>query len=183
MGQESGDIWLFAYGSVMWRPGFDSVEQRPALLRGYHRAFCVTSLHYRGTPERPGLVLGLEPGGSCRGIAFRVAGRRAQEVLRVLDERENIYAAYQRRLVSVTARGGRLSAWAYLADRKSTQYAGRLSRESIVELLLQGEGLSGTGAEYLESTARHLDALGIPDKGLHELLEAVRERQLGRFQV
>lgn len=178
----SDEVWVFAYGSLMWRPCFAYLEKGPALLKGYHRAFCVYSLYYRGTPEAPGLVLGLERGGSCRGMAFRVAGSREREVLGTLDSRENIFNVYERRLLPVGLPGRRVMAYAYVADRRSPQYAGKLPPERVLELLLKGRGNAGTGADYLESTVRHLDALGIPDKGLHELLRAVegRRRRAGR---
>ena len=86
------DLWVFAYGSLIWDPGFPFEEARPALLRGYHRAFCLYSTRYRGTPERPGLVLGLDRGGACRGVAFRVPGRHAAEVLRYLDDQAARFA-------------------------------------------------------------------------------------------
>lgn len=171
----SGGVWVFAYGSVMWRPGFAYRERRAALLFGYHRAFCVSSLHYRGTPERPGLVLGLLPGGACKGLAFRVAAADAEAVLRYLDERENVYSVYERKRVAVRIGERQTLAHAYVADPSSPQYAGKLADEEIVRRLREGRGLNGTGLEYLENTVRHLEALGMPDKRLANLLTLAKK--------
>ncbi len=171
------DIWVFAYGSLMWRPGFDHLERRPALLRGYHRSFCVYSHHYRGTPDRPGLVLGLERGGSCRGVGFRVAAAHAVEVLGYLDAREIPHEVYRRRLVPVELQGrARVPAHAYVVRRDHVQYAGRLPIARAAELILQGVGRSGPAHEYLANTVEHLEAMGFRDPRLHELYVRVRAR-------
>ncbi|MEX2647734.1 MAG: gamma-glutamylcyclotransferase [Alphaproteobacteria bacterium] len=179
----AGDIWVFGYGSLMWRPGFEHVEQAAALLRGYHRSFCVYSHHYRGTPDRPGLVLGLERGGSCRGVAYRVARARADDVLRYLDAREIPHEVYRRRVVGIELHGRgparRAEAHAYVVRRDHVQYAGRLPIERCVELFLQGVGRGGPAHEYLANTVEHLEALGFRDPRLHDLHERVRAR-LGR---
>ena len=120
-----GDIWIFGYGSLMWNPGFEHLEAAPALLRGYHRDFCIYSHRHRGTPERPGLVLGLAPGGSCQGMAFRVAGTRAQAVLEYLHEREMGPYVYDARWVPVTAGGRRLRAHTYVADVRHANFGGK----------------------------------------------------------
>ncbi|MSP82073.1 MAG: gamma-glutamylcyclotransferase [Alphaproteobacteria bacterium] len=181
MAGEDGDLWVFGYGSLMWRPGFAHEEAVPALLRGYHRSFCVYSYHYRGTPDRPGLVLGLEPGGACRGVAFRVAANTADDVLAYLDAREIPHEVYRRRLVTVELhRPGesarRVKAHAYIVRRDRAHYAGRLPVERSVELFLQGEGLSGRAHDYLENTVTHLEAMGFRDPRLHDLLLRVRAR-------
>jgi len=172
--ERAGALWVFAYGSVMWHSGFAYLERRPALVYGYHRAFCVYSWLYRGTPEKPGLVLGLAPGGACRGLAFRVAEQQAAATLDYLDQRENIYRVYRRRLVPVRAGRERIEAHAYIADPRGPQYAGNLSDEEIVALLREGRGERGSGLEYLENTVRHLEELGIPDRRLHRLLARAR---------
>ena len=119
------DLWVFGYGSLMWRPGFAYVERRPALLRGWRRRLCVYSHVYRGTAERPGLVLGLDRGGACRGVAFRVEAALAEATVRYLRERELVTAVYLERVVPVTLDDGRrVSALTYLADRAHGQYAG-----------------------------------------------------------
>ncbi len=171
----SDDIWVFAYGSLMWEPGFEYLEVAPALLRGYHRAFCVYSHIYRGTSARPGLVLGLDRGGACRGMAFRVAAEKAGRVLAYLDKREKVTNVYERRIVPVATSAGRVMAHAYVADRGHDQYAGKLTLERAAALIAQGVGRSGANPEYLENTVRHLDELGITDGSLHRLLARVLE--------
>ncbi len=170
----SDDIWVFAYGSLMWDPGFEYLEAAPALLRGYHRAFCVYSHVYRGTSARPGLVLGLDRGGACKGMAFRVAAGKAAAVLVYLDKREKVTDVYHRRIVPVATSAGRVMAHAYVVDRGHDQYAGKLTPERAAALIAQGVGRSGANPEYLENTVRHLDELGITDGPLHKLQAMVR---------
>lgn len=172
------DFWVFGYGSLMWRPGFPYLECRSALLRGWHRAFCVYSQHYRGTREKPGLVLGLDRGGACRGRAFLVAAEDGLSVADYLHGREMISGVYEPRWVQVETAEGRLRAAAYLADRGHEQYAGKLDEERVVRLILQGHGIAGSNLEYIENTVRHLDELGIADGALHRLLRVV-ERKAG----
>ena len=121
-----GSIWVFGYGSLMWRPDFAYVEAAPALLHGYHRAFCIYSVHYRGTRARPGLILGLDRGGSCRGRAFRVAAPDAAGVIDYLDSRELVTNVYIRRNLPIMVGGARIRALAYVADPTHAQYAGTL---------------------------------------------------------
>jgi cation transport protein ChaC len=165
------DIWVFANGSLMWTPGFEYLEMRPALLRGYHRSFCIYSHYAWGTRERPGLVLGLLPGGSCRGRALRVAADRREAVLAYLDDRES--AAYRRKLLSVAMPGGAAAAHTYVANREHEQYAGRLPLERAASLIRHGVGHRGSSRAYLQNTVRHLDESGIRDGALHTLLAAV----------
>jgi cation transport protein ChaC len=170
------NFWVFGYGSLMWRPGFPYLECRPALLRGWHRAFCVYSRHYRGTREKPGLVLGLDRGGACRGRAFLVAADDGAGVCDYLHEREMISGVYEPRWVEVDTPEGRLRAAAYIADRGHEQYAGKLPEAELVRLILQGVGKAGTNIEYIENTVRHLDELGIAESALHRLLRAVEKK-------
>ena len=171
-------IWVFAYGSLMWDPGFAHLEVAPALLIGYHRSFCIYSIVYRGTPERPGLVLGLDHGGSCRGRAYRVAAAAAGEVLDYLHEREMVSYVYRRKLLPVRLQGRTVRAYTYVVDRSGSgrQYAGKLSLERAAEIILQGAGSTGSNRAYLQNTVHHLDALGITDGHLHRLLEVVEGR-------
>lgn len=173
-----GDFWVFGYGSLMWRPGFPYLECRAALLRGWHRAFCVYSQHYRGTKEKPGLVLGLDRGGACRGRAFLVAAEDGPAVAEYLHGREMISGVYEPRWVAVETPEGRLRAATYLADRGHEQYAGKLDEATLVRFILQGHGEAGSNLEYVENTVRHLDELGIADGALHRLLRVV-EKQAG----
>jgi cation transport protein ChaC len=161
--------WVFAYGSLMWRPGFEHEAAVPARLQGYHRALCVYSVVHRGTPERPGLVLGLDRGGSCRGFAFRVAPGRAAEVLDYLDRRELVTAVYERRRLPVSLGAQRVPAWCYVVRRDHPQYAGVLPIERLVELVEDGQGQSGHCRDYVLSTVAQLEAMGIMDGPLHEL--------------
>ena len=172
-------FWVFGYGSLMWRPDFPFREAAPALLRGYHRAFCIWSFHYRGSEDRPGLVLGLDRGGACRGRAFRVAKADAAAVCAYLHEREMITGVYEPRLLPVEVGKRRVLAAAYLADRRHAQYAGKLSPERILRHILAGVGKSGSNYDYLESTVAHLDELGIADGPLHRLLEMAHRRRAG----
>lgn len=165
------DIWVFAYGSLMWDPGFDVVEARPGLLRGYHRAFCIRSFGYRGTRARPGLVLGLDRGGSCRGMVFRVAAAKAAAVMDYLYAREMTERVYHHRQVRVLTPDGPVTAHAFIVDRAHPQYAGRLDEETAARQIAFSAGKRGPNLAYLANTVRHLEALGIADGPLHRLLD------------
>jgi glutathione-specific gamma-glutamylcyclotransferase len=168
------DFWVFAYGSLMWNPGFPHLEVRPARLLGYHRAFCVYSNRYRGTPERPGLVLGLDRGGSCLGRVYKVSAADGPEVGRTLDEREMRGGVYDPRWVEVRfTDGSRAQAYAYVVDRAHPHYAGRLDLETLTVLITHAAGERGSNIDYLVNTVRHLDELGIAESALHELLDRV----------
>jgi len=168
----TGDLWVFGYGSLMWRPGFDFVERVPARLIGEHRALCVYSFVHRGTPEKPGLVLGLDRGGACRGIAFRVAESRRAATVAYLREREQVTSVYREVKRSVwlenTARE-RVSALAYVVDRGHVQYAGRLSLTEQLHFVKQGHGRSGANRDYVLSTVKAIEAEGFRDAQLHRL--------------
>jgi cation transport protein ChaC len=172
-----GHLYVFAYGSLIWRPGFAHLGHEAATLRGYHRRFCLWSRLYRGTPEAPGLVLGLDRGGSCRGIAFRVAAGDAPEVLAYLDARENpngMYV-YERRLLPLRLHSGRaVRAIAYVADRRHPSYA-RPCEQGTVEAIRRGRGQTGTNRDYLLNTAEHLRAHGLRDARLERLARLVAE--------
>ncbi|HEX9462890.1 MAG TPA: gamma-glutamylcyclotransferase [Alphaproteobacteria bacterium] len=170
------DLWIFAYGSLMWDPGFPFEEARPALLRGYHRSFCVYSHRYRGTPDRPGLVLGLDSGGACRGIAYRVASHNVKRVMAYLWRREMTGRTYTCREVRIHLAGHTVRARAFVVRRDHPQYAPDLSVARTVELVCQGKGMRGACLTYLENTVRHLDELGIPDRRLHAILKRAEAR-------
>lgn len=170
------DLWVFGYGSLMWRPGFDYVEQQPALLRGAHRSLCVYSVVHRGTKEKPGLVLGLDAGGSCRGIAFRVSGHNADETLEYLRAREQATMVYRETTRPVELLGHKnrtVPAVCFLVDRKHPQYTGRLSIRQQARLVLRGEGASGNNIEYVVNTTRHLSEMGLREHALLDLLSAI----------
>jgi len=169
------DLWVFGYGSLMWNPGFPFLERTPARVHGFHRAFCMTSEKYRGTPDRPGLVLGLDRGGSCLGIAYRVAAADREATVAYLHEREMFQYVYLPKTVCARLGDGRrVSAHTYVADRHHPRYAGGLPRDRIVRMIAQGRGQRGRCSEYLENTVRHLDELGIEDGPMHALLDEVR---------
>ena len=168
------DLWVFGYGSLMWRPGFPFVERRHAHLHGYHRALCVISHVHRGTPERPGLVLGLDRGGRCHGVAFRVAAAEAEATIRYLREREQVTAVYVERLLPVTLNDGRaVRALGYIVDRRHPQYAGRLPEAELLRLVRQGRGISGANPDYVRSTHEHLLAMDVVDPTLAGLVRAL----------
>ena len=136
-----GDLWVFAYGSLMWRPGFDYLERHPARLTGLHRSLCVYSFVHRGTPERPGLVLGLDRGGACRGIAYRVAAGKRADTIAYLRQREQVTKVYIESVRDVTLmehERRRVSALVYLVDRGHPQYAGKLSLEQQLHHIRRG---------------------------------------------
>lgn len=164
------DFWVFGYGSLMWNPGFPHLEVRTARLNGYHRRFCIYSNRYRGTPERPGLVLGLDRGGSCRGLTYRVPAAEGPEVLDYLYEREMFTRVYTPMWLTVTTDQGPVSAASFVVDRSHRQYTGRLSLEETARLILQGCGERGSCLDYLANTVRHLDGLGLGDRSLKRLL-------------
>ena len=168
------DLWVFGYGSLMWRPGFDFAERQLAWLRGYHRALCIYSHVHRGTPERPGLVLGLDRGGSCRGVAFRVEAVKAEATLAYLRAREQVTSVYVERRVRLRLDDGReVEALTYVVDRRHDQYAGKLPLETIIRYVREGVGESGDNPAYVLNTHRHLAELSLRDPVLAHLVRAL----------
>ena len=175
---EAGDLWVFGYGSLMWRPGFAFAESHPARLHGYHRALCVWSWVHRGTQARPGLVMGLDRGGACTGRAYRVPAAERDEVVAYLDARERATPVYVHRWRPVTLPDGRRpAALFYGVDRRHPQFAGDLPDEVAVETVLHGVGISGANPDYLENMVAHLDEAGVHDPHLARLLALVRARR------
>jgi cation transport protein ChaC len=171
-----GDFWVFGYGSLIWRPGFAHVETARARLFGFRRSLCVYSWVHRGTEARPGLVLGLDRGGSCIGLAFRVPGELRDEVIAYLRERELVTSVYLERLLPVRLEtGASVTALCYIVDHTHKQYAGRLSVEQAAGIVCGGVGQSGPNEEYLFNTVDHLKALGIRDHWLESVAARVRE--------
>jgi len=166
------DLWVFGYGSLMWRPGFAFTEQVPARLIGEHRALCVYSFDHRGTPEKPGLVLGLDRGGACRGIAFRVAAGLRDATVDYLRGREQTTHVYREVMRSVWLEDEarrRVSALAYVVDRGHVQYAGRLTLAEQLRYVQQGHGRSGNNRDYVLATVKSIEAQGFRDAQLHQL--------------
>jgi glutathione-specific gamma-glutamylcyclotransferase len=164
------DFWVFGYGSLMWNPGFAFEERRRARIDGFHRSLCIFSHAHRGTPEKPGLVLGLDEGGACDGIAYRVLPAKRDETLAYLREREQITMVYREIEHSIRFEdGGVAAAVTYVADRTHQQYAGRLLLAEQRRLVLQGVGKSGANIDYVRATQAHLRDCGIRDAWLEEL--------------
>jgi cation transport protein ChaC len=178
------DLWVFAYGSLMWRPGFAALERVQARLIGAHRALCVWSHVHRGTPERPGLVLGLDHGGMCRGIAYRVAASDRETTLAYLRAREQVTMVYREcvRPILLAHPERRVHAVCYMVDRSHPQYAGRLNLAEQLHHVRQGHGVSGQNRDYVLAAVKELEALGCRDRELHllaERLHGVHEAHAG----
>jgi cation transport protein ChaC len=171
------DLWVFGYGSLIWRPGFEYRERVSARLVGLHRSLCVYSFVHRGTPERPGLVLGLDQGGACRGVAYRVAASRRAQTLTYLRAREQVTSVYRETVRTAWLDGNpqrRVSAVCFVVDRSHAQYAGRLSLTQQIHHVRQGHGQSGANREYVLETVRALEAMGCRDAELHLLAERLK---------
>ena len=173
----SDERWVFGYGSLMWRPGFPYAERAAATLHGRRRAFCIYSVHHRGTYERPGLVLGLAPGGATRGLAYCVADADWAEVYGYLVEREQPTETYveARRQVRL-ADGRRVEALVFLSDVRHPQWAGALSLDRQAELIAGAAGLSGRNVDYLRDLVLHLREEGVRDHAMETLLGLVEAR-------
>jgi cation transport protein ChaC len=173
-----GDRWVFGYGSLMWRPGFDYLARQSARLYGRRRAFCIYSVHHRGTYERPGLVLGLAPGGSVRGMAYRVAEAAWDGVYAYLREREQPTETYFEACAPVWLEGGgKAEALIFLSDHSHSQWAGDLTLEQQANLIAGATGLSGRNVDYLRDLVEHLRAEGIRDHCMEDLLKMVEARE------
>jgi len=174
----ASEHWVFGYGSLMWRPGFAFVERRPATLHGRRRCFCIYSVHHRGTHSRRGLVLGLAPGGSTRGIAYRISDSDWPGVYAYLREREQPTETYVEARVQVRlADGRRIEALSFLSDTAHPQWAGPLALERQADLIAGAEGLSGRNADYLRDLVTHLGEEGIHDRAMEALLKMVERRE------
>jgi cation transport protein ChaC len=174
------DLWVFGYGSLIWRPGFDHLERVPAYMIGLHRSLCVYSFDHRGTPEQPGLVLGLDHGGACRGIAYRVAAKLRKATLVYLREREQTTFVYREIVRGAWLEGKperRIDALCYVVDRGHAQYAGRLPHDRQLHIVRQAHGRSGNNRDYVIETAKSLEALNIIDHDLHVIAERLRGPQ------
>jgi glutathione-specific gamma-glutamylcyclotransferase len=166
------DLWIFGYGSLMWRPEFRYEHKSVGLLRGYHRALCILSTRYRGTSRKPGLVMGLCRGGSCWGMAFRIPSERIPRVLEKLWEREMLRRVYEPRLVPVRVENGRrVRALAFVADAAHPQYVRELDLNGRAQLVAQGIGQRGPCTEYIRRTLEHMYELGVTDPHLAKVLE------------
>ncbi len=162
-------VWIFAYGSLMWNPELRFDEALPARVHGYHRSFCLYSPEYRGTREKPGLVLGLDRGGSCRGIAYRLAEATLADEIDLLWTREMTGFVYHMTPVTMVTECGPATGYAFTVRHDSPDYAGRLPHAEAARIIATSRGDRGTGRDYLANTVRHLEQLGIADGALHRI--------------
>ena len=171
------DLWVFGYGSLMWRPGFDFIERRNARLVGAHRALCVYSFVHRGTPQKPGLVFGLDRGGNCRGIAYRVRAAKTKQTIAYLRSREQVTRVYRetwRRVWLDDDPQLAVHALCYVVDRGHRQYAGRLTISDQLHYARQGHGRSGACRDYVLAATKELQTLGIRDAQIEILAERLK---------
>ena len=170
------DFWVFGYGSLIWNPGFEYSGAQIARAYGLHRSFCVRSVHYRGTKENPGLVLGLDKGGSCAGLAFQIANDKAAAVRDYLVAREQVTMIYREEMIRLRLLDGReVSALAFPVDRNHDQYAGRLAPEEAARTILCSKGVGGPNIDYLNATIAGLQWMGIRDHGLEAVQRAAQD--------
>lgn len=173
---DEGDLWLFGYGSLMWKPELDFTESRPALLKGWHRRFCLWQWRYRGSRHRPGLMLALDRGGACRGVAYRIAAPGVREKVAAVWRREMGGNGYRPRWVKLTSMQGPVRALAFVVNQESERYAGRIPDEIVADHIASACGEAGASAEYLLETVLKCEELGIHDPFLWRLQELVAKR-------
>lgn len=172
-----GDVWLFAYGSLIWNPVLEYEERRVVTAHGWHRSFCLWSRINRGTPELPGLVLGLDRGGRCAGVAYRIAASLAERELRLLWRREMLLGSYKPRWVSATGPDTQgMRALAFVVNKDKPGYAGRLPLDQVAEIVCRATGKLGSGVDYVQMTADGLTAHGIRDPHILALDTHIRTR-------
>jgi cation transport protein ChaC len=169
----SAGVWVFGYGSLIWNPAFHFTDRLVGRVYGYHRRFCLWTHLGRGCPERPGLVLGLERGGSCRGVAFHIAPELVEEELEIVWRREMISGAYVPRWVQVRTALGKVPALTFAIDRTHERYACFLPDDRVAEVIATARGWLGPCADYLINTVDHLAGLGIHDRPLERLRQQV----------
>lgn len=171
------DLWVFGYGSLMWNPGFPYEERAHATIEGWHRSLCIYSWVHRGTPDQPGLVLGLDDGGSCEGVAFRVAPQNADATITYLRAREQVTSVYREISAEVVLLDGshrRVEVLTYVAERTHDQYAGVLAMPDLERFVRQGVGQSGTNPDYIKATVAHMRETGIVDEQLFALADRLQ---------
>lgn len=171
-------LWVFGYGSLIWKPEFDFEAREAARIHGYHRRLCLRSVLYRGTHESPGIVAGLDRGGSCLGMAYRVAAADVSRVFRELWEREMFLGSYRPTWMHARLRGGgRAEALAFVVRRDAFNYCGGLSEDDMVEILLSARGVRGTSLDYLQRTVAALHEAGLRDPHLERLMHKAEGRR------
>ncbi len=169
-------VWLFGYGSLIWNPAFHYVERRIGTIHGFHRRFCLWTHLGRGTPERPGLTLGLDRGGACRGVLFRIDETQVDSELDVVWRREMVSGAYAPRWIEVATDDGPIAAIAFVINHAHPRYTGLLAEATVIETIAEAAGRLGPCADYLFNTVEHLDALGIADRPMRRLRRRVIEQ-------
>jgi len=172
---DDADVWIFGYGSLMWNPAFHFVERQHGVVHGWHRSFCLWTPLGRGSPDNPGLVLGLDRGGSCNGMVYRVAAQDRETELPLLWKREMVADGYHARWVTVRCKTGDVPAITWVINPRGDRYAGKLPMEALAKTLATAAGRLGSCRDYLENTVGHLDELGIGERPLHEIRDRVRE--------
>ena len=170
------DLWVFGYGSLIWRPDFEFAERRAGKVHGWHRALKMWSRVNRGTPECPGLVFGMLPGGSCRGMVFRVLCEHARQVMVNLWQREMVLGVYDPRWLPCQTPQGQVLALAFTLPRSSPSYTGVLADEEYRRIFAQASGIYGSTRDYAEATHAELQRLGIHDRALARLITLTREQ-------
>lgn len=174
--QGDQDLWVYAYGSLIWNPEFDFLEQRLSTLRGHHRALCLWSRVNRGTPETPGLVFGLDRGGSCRGMSFRIRASDVPDTFETLWKREMSTGAYHPRWLRCDTPSGPVNALAFVMDRNNPGYVRGLDETHMVQIIKRARGSYGPCIDYVVQTHEALSAAGIVDQRLARLTERLQER-------
>lgn len=173
-----GDAWVFGYASLIWRPEFESVEDRPAKVHGWHRALALRSRINRGTPERPGLVFALVPGGSCRGRVYRIEKERVEAELERLWAREMPTGVYDPKFVACRTPLGVVRGLTFTLSRRSPSHAGALAEPELIEILRSANGRYGSTLSYLIETAHSLRGCGIRDRDVERLVALARRHAL-----
>jgi cation transport protein ChaC len=174
----AGDLWVFGYGSLLWKPGFDYAERRMATVQGWHRCFCIRVARFRGTRDLNGLMMALDRSGQCQGMIFRIPADQAEAVLHTLFRRELVVnpPAIPPRWLTAQTGDGPIRALGFVMDRRSQLYSGKLPMEEVADVLARAAGHWGTCAEYLHNTVAHLEELGIRDRNLWRLQALVAAR-------
>lgn len=168
------DVWVFGYGSLIWKPEFDFIERRPATLPGHHRALCLWSRINRGTPELPGLVFGLETGGECHGMAFRLEARSVTPIFETLWRREMATGAYHPSWIDCQTTDGTVKALAFVIDQAGPAYVSEPHEDALIEIVLRASGIYGSCLDYVTQTADALEAVGIHDARLTALVARLK---------
>jgi cation transport protein ChaC len=170
------DLWIFGYGSLIWRPEFEFIEQRAALLTGYHRSLCLWSRINRGTPETPGLVFGLERTGTCQGMVFRIPSQSVEQTFNAVWKREMGTGAYLPSWLNFETPQGSVTAMAFVIDPNGPAYVKQPTEDDLVDIICRAHGTYGSCFDYVTQTSESLKAAGICDEQLATLTERLRQR-------